>query len=129
VARERTPAELERLEADTRYKLAVASALEAMSPALEAPGDPPVRDTGLVHGGDGAGMEPLVVLGRVGDDGRPGSSLHVSARDFQGKAYVLVHVEFFANAFLFRTRGVAVQASELAAVGRALLEYAERVSR
>ena len=114
------------------------AALDALSPALIASGDPPLRETGPALADVSRARESatLLRLPRLSGTGGPGSALVVTGRDYDGRNggeathYVLVHAEFHDGAgFRCRSRGVAIRAAELPAVARALLEYATALER
>ena len=120
--RVRTPEEEQVAAAEARHRAAVATALESVCPALLAEGDPPVRDGGLLPA---AQVAPLLRLPRLSISGAPGSALVVSVREGDAGPYMLAHVEFHAKGYQFRTRGVAIQATEARAFARALLQWAD----
>jgi hypothetical protein len=111
-------------------------ALDALSPALPTPDDPPVRETGsaLTDVSHARELAPLLRIPRVSGRGLPGSALVVTARDYDGNnggasgPYVLVHVEFRdGSGFRCRTQGVAIRGRELREVADALRAEAERL--
>jgi hypothetical protein len=112
------------------------AALDALSPALVAPGDPPLRETGtaLADVSRAREVRELFRLPRLSGTGGPGSALVGTARPYDGGnggeagPYALVYAEFSdAQGFRCRTRGVAIRRPGLRPVAAALLAYADEL--
>jgi hypothetical protein len=111
-------------------------ALEALSPALVADGDPPLRELGklLTDVSRAREVTPLLRVPRPTGQGGPGSALVASARDYDGGSggepgrYVSLFAEYFdGGAHKCRTRGVAVRREALRPLGRVLIQYADEL--
>jgi len=103
--------------------------LEALSPGLVTPADPPLRELGRPLRDVSRAREaaPLLRLPRLSGSGGPGSALVASERDYDGDnegaagPYVLLHVEYHdGQAFRCRTRGVRLLPTDLPPVALAL---------
>jgi hypothetical protein len=131
--RERTPEEQAVCDERRAQRGRLLAAVEALSPALAAPGDPPVREGApLIDVSCAREVAPLLRLPRASGQGGPGSALVASARDYDGASggepgsYVLACVEYHDGAgFKCRTRGVALRRGDLRPVAAALLAYAD----
>ncbi len=134
---QRTPeeeAEAARVRAErAELRRAEVTALRALDPACEVEGDPPVVWRPVVRmGGDPAGK--LLDLPRVSGRGKPGSSLVLAARYYDGCGpnggeahhHVTLHVTFRdRDGHRRRTVGAQIHRSELRAVAAALVSHAD----
>jgi hypothetical protein len=126
--RELSNEEREHLEERREHYRTIRGALEAMSPALMAEGDPRLKEDGLLPL-KRTRTKPLVDVPRTSGTGVPGTHLIVSERDHDGVgAYALVYVTYYgAGSHKFRSRGTAIREDELRAVGEALIAMADRL--
>lgn len=117
------------------HKAAFRAALEELSPALVAEGDPPMTDPGQSLY-DVTFARVRATLGqwpRVSGRGIPGTTLVLSERDYDGVAggrdvgpYLLLHVTYHARGgFRCRTRGCMIPADDARAVGEAMIAWAD----
>lgn len=121
-----TPEVLAAREAIARHRAAVVTALEAVSPALVAEGDPPLQHHGMTILPAGQAEPHLLDLPRPTASGGPSSTLVVAERALDAP-YMLIAVEFTdGHGFRARTRGVAIRLGDARAVARCLLEWANR---
>ncbi|MBK6464200.1 MAG: hypothetical protein IPF92_24850 [Myxococcales bacterium] len=112
-------------------------ALAALSPSGALPGDPPVRDLGLLDVSHASPPSPLVRLNRKSGRGGPGTALVLVERHYDGDnggechgPYVVAYAEFAdGGGYRARTRGAAIRRGELRPVAHALLALADRLDR
>jgi hypothetical protein len=109
-------------------------ALEVLSPALVAEGDPPLRETGklLTDVSRAREVELLLRVPQASGQGGPGSALTASMRDYDGgnggdpQRYVLLNKEFHDGAgHKCRTRGVALRREAWRALAHVLNSCAD----